>query len=138
MSDQVIETIMRDFIGALFKPDLDKVFPLCAEDVDWVSPQGTFTGKDGVKHYWSWLARTNYDLTCTDSGLGITVKGDKAAYEHVIGGKFRGIKCQTPVMCAYEFKDGKVQHLRTVFDRLALAQQVAKGWLPKSIVNSAW
>lgn len=136
MSDQNVENVVRDFVGALFKPDLDKVLSMCAEDVEWVTPQGTFQRKDGVKRYWTWVTATNSDLTYSDSGIRVMVQGDKAVYEHVIGGKFKGMKWQIPVMCAYEFKDGKVQHLRTVYDRLALAKQAAKGCFAKRIVNS--
>ena len=38
-------------------------------------------------------------------------------------------------MCAYEFSDGKIKEVRAAFDRLSLAQQAAKGWLPKMLVN---
>ncbi len=38
-------------------------------------------------------------------------------------------------MCAYEFSDGKIKKVRAVSDRLLMAQQVAKGWLPKMLVN---
>jgi hypothetical protein len=36
----------------------------------------------------------------------------------------------------YEFSDEKIQHLRTVVDRLSIAKQVAKGWFAKRIMNS--
>jgi len=36
----------------------------------------------------------------------------------------------------YEFSDEKIQHLRTVFDRLSFAKQVATGWLAQKAVNS--
>jgi len=39
-------------------------------------------------------------------------------------------------MCAYEFTDDKIQEVRTVYDRLLIAKQVAKGWLAKRLVNS--
>ena len=38
-------------------------------------------------------------------------------------------------LCAYEFKDGKIQRLRTVFDRLVMAQQAAAGWFGRMAVN---
>ena len=136
MSDQNIESMVRDFVGALFGLELDKMLSMCAEDVEWTAPHGTFQGKDGVKRYWTWVTKTNSDLTCTDSGVGVIVADDKAVYEHVVGGTFKGMKWQVLTLCAYEFKDGKVHRLRTVFDRLALAKQAAKGWFPKIMVNS--
>ncbi len=39
-------------------------------------------------------------------------------------------------MCAYEFTDDKIQEVRTVYDRLLLAKQAAKGWLPQMLVKS--
>ena len=39
-------------------------------------------------------------------------------------------------MCAYEFSNDKIREVRTVYDRLLIAKQAAKGWLPKTLVNS--
>jgi len=39
-------------------------------------------------------------------------------------------------MCAYGFQEDKIKSLRTVYDRLSLAKQLAGGWLPQWIVNS--
>ena len=39
-------------------------------------------------------------------------------------------------MCAYEFRDGKIQEVRTVYDRLSLLKQSATGWLESKIVNA--
>ncbi len=136
MADQNVETSMREFIGALFKPDFDKIVGMCAEDAVWNAPQGTFRGKSEIKRYWTWVTKTNANLKCVDSGFGIMAQGQKAFYEHMVSGTSKGMRWQVPVICAYEFKDGKVQHIRTVFDQLAVAKQAAKGWLPRMIVNS--
>jgi hypothetical protein len=39
-------------------------------------------------------------------------------------------------MCAYEFTNDKIKEVRTVYDRLLMAKQAAKGWLSKTLVNS--
>ncbi len=39
-------------------------------------------------------------------------------------------------MCIYEFKNDKIQNLRTVYDRLAQAKQAAKGVIAKGAVTS--
>ena len=38
-------------------------------------------------------------------------------------------------MCAYEFSNDKIREVKTVFDRLLIAKQAAKGWLPETLVN---
>jgi hypothetical protein len=39
-------------------------------------------------------------------------------------------------MCTYEFKDGKIQRLSTVYDRLSILQDTADGWLQTMLVNA--
>jgi hypothetical protein len=38
-------------------------------------------------------------------------------------------------MCAYEFEDGKIQEVRTVYDWLTLLQQSATGWLESRVAG---
>jgi len=38
-------------------------------------------------------------------------------------------------MCAYEFSGEKIKNVRQVSDRLLTAQQVAKGWPARWLVN---
>ena len=137
MSKENIENTMRDFIKALYATkDIEKALSLCTEDADWVTPQGTFRGKEEFKRYLKWMLDISPDMACTDSGVGIIVNGNKAVYEHLVSGTIQGMQCQVPVMCAYEFSNGRIQHIRTVLDRLGMVKQAAKGWLPKIMVNS--
>lgn len=136
MSNENIENIMREFVGALYKRDLDKALSLCAEDADWVTPEGTYRGREEIKRYWTWVMQINSDLACKDSGIGIIAQGNNAVYEHLVSGTTNRMKYQMPVMCVYEFSDGKIQHIRTVYDRLIVAKQAAKGSLAKWLVNS--
>ena len=39
-------------------------------------------------------------------------------------------------LTVYEFKGDKIKRMTTVFDRLALVKQTAKGWLTRMAVNS--
>ena len=39
-------------------------------------------------------------------------------------------------LCIYESKGSKFQHLRTTYDRLSIAKQLAKGPIAKTAVNS--
>ena len=42
----------------------------------------------------------------------------------------------SPEIVAWEFDGDKIKRIRTVSDRLLIAQQAAKGWLPKLMVKS--
>jgi hypothetical protein len=65
------------------------------------------------------------------------VKGNKAVSQYNLVGKTKdGMKFEVPGVCLYEFKDEKIQQHTTIFDRLLLVKQVAKGIAAKRIVNS--
>ena len=134
MSEEKVKSIMHDFVGAMAKRDVEKGVSLCAEDVAWSLPEGK--GRKEVKRYLEWLAQSTADLTVADSGIGIMVQGNKAVYEHVWKGTVRGMKWEGPYICVYEFSDEKIQNIRTVYDRLSIAKQAAKGWIARTIVNS--
>ncbi len=136
MSEEKIESVMRDYIAALVKRDVEKALSFFAEDATLVTPEGTFKGKEELKRYLTWSAQSVPDLTVTDAGIGIMVQENRAVYEHVLAGTIEGVKCEWLGMCVYEFSDEKIQHLRTVHDRLSTAKQVTKGWLAKRIVSS--
>lgn len=135
MAEEKIPSIMRDFVGVLAKGDVEKVLSFLTEDAVWVNPNGTFKGKEELKRYLTWMAQGMQDSTITESGNGIIVQGNKAFFEHVVAGTIEGMRGEVLAMCAYEFKDGKIQEVRTVWDRLSMGKQVAKGWLAKWIVN---
>ena len=63
------------------------------------------------------------------------VQENKGVHEDVIAGTMEGMKFEGLAVCVYEFSDEKIQELRTVYDRLLMAKQVAKGWLAKTVVN---
>jgi len=136
MSDEKIAGIMRDFIQALGKKDLEKVLSLCADDAVWVTPEGSFKGKGELKRYLTWFFDVGQNLKVTESGNKIIVQGDRAFYEHIISATYRGVRTECLAMCAYEFSGEKIQQMRTVQDRLSIAKQAAKGQLAKWLVNS--
>jgi len=136
MAEAKIESIMRDYIKALSDKDIDKVLSFCTEDAIWITPLGTFKGKEELRHYLTWTAQSMPDLSIKETGIGIIVHGSKAAYEHVFSGTFQGMKWEVLAMCAYEFSGDKIQNIRTVFDRLSLANQAAQGWMAKKAVSS--
>ena len=63
-------------------------------------------------------------------------QGDKAFFEHSISGIMQGEKAEYLAMCAYEFSDDKINKVRTVFDRLSIAEQASSKWIEKKFVNT--
>lgn len=127
MAEGKIEGIMREAIEVFNKKEVEKVLSFFAEDAAWVAPEGTFKGKEELKRYLTWLFECNPDLTAIDAGIGIMVQENKAVHEHIFRGTFRGRKWKTPVICVYEFSNEKIKEVRSVYDRLSMARQAAKG-----------
>ena len=136
MSDEKIVSIMRDCFGAMEKGDVEKGLSFWAEDGVWITPAGTFKGKEEVKRYLTWMAESMQDVKITETGNGIIAQGDKAFIEHNIAGTFQGMRVEVLAVCAWEFSNGRIQRMSTVMDRLSMARQGAKGWLAKWLVNS--
>ncbi len=136
MAEAKIENIVRDYAKALSDKDIDKALSFCTDDAVWVTPQGTFKGKEELRHYLSWMAQSMPDLLITETGIGVIAHGNKAVYEHTFFGTFEGMEWEVLAMCAYEFSGDKIQNLRTVFDRLSVAKQAAQGWMAKTAVDS--
>ncbi len=135
MTNEEIANIMRDFGQTMAKGDVEKTLSFFTEDAVWVEPNGTFKGKDELRSYLSAQAKSMEDKTVTETGNGIIVQGDKAFFEHVLGATVQGRRAEFLAMCAYEFSNGKIKEVRATYDRLLIAQQAVKGWLPKMLVN---
>jgi len=135
MAEEKVESIMRDCVKAIEQGDVEKALGLLTDDVTYSIPQGSFKGKEEVKRLLTWMTQTMSGVKVTESGNGIIAAENKAFYEHDIEGTVEGQRVKYLAMCAYEFKDGKIQHLRTVFDRLTMAQQAATGWFARMAVN---
>jgi hypothetical protein len=118
------------------KGDVEKALSFFAEDATYVVPEGTFKGKEELRRYLTWTARSTRNATLAETGIGLLARGNQAAYEHVLEGTVEGVKCRWLALCAYELSDGKIQSLRTVCDRLSLLQQAAEGWLEKTIIGA--
>ena len=108
MAEEKIKGIMRNLVKAMVKKDVDKALSFLADDADWVTPMGTFKGREEVKRYLTWMTQSIPDLAIKESGIGITAQGDKAFYEHVLEGTLEGMKLEVLAMCAYEFSDEKI------------------------------
>jgi uncharacterized protein (TIGR02246 family) len=136
MNDEKISGIMRDLIKSLEANDVEKTLSFFTDDGVWVNPNGTFKGKAELRRYMTAEAQTMKDVKITETGNKIMVQGDRAFYEHDIAATIEGKRVEGLAMCAYEFSGDKIREVRTVYDRLLMAKQAAKGWLPKKLVNS--
>ena len=135
MTEEQIASTMRDLIKSLETGDVEKTLSLFAEDGVWVNPNGTFKGKEELRRYLTNSAQLMRDMTVTETGNKIIVQGNKAFYEHLISVTLEGKRAEGLAMCAYEFTNDKIQEVRTVYDRLLMAKQAAKGWFPRTLVN---
>ena len=136
MSDEQIKAAIRGFIKSMIDGDVTKSLSFLAQDVVWVAPQGTFKGSAEVQKYLTWMKQVAKDYKITENGIGILVQGNNAAIEHNIAATTNNMKWEIPALCVYEFKDDKIQNIRSFYDRLAQASQVVKGVIPKMAVNS--
>lgn len=127
--------IMREFVKAMAAGDVEKTLAYFSEDAVSVDPYGTYKGKEAIKRNLTTMSTNMKDMKVTETGNGIILQGDKAFFEHVLSGTFQGKKFEMLAMCAYEFSGDKIKNVRSVYDRLLVAQQVVKGWPAKPFVN---
>jgi len=136
MSEEKLVSVIRDFDEAYTRRDVKKTLSFLTEDVVWVSPEGTFKGKEEVKRLLTWSAQRTRELKSREAGIGIMVKENKAVYEYVIEGiTADGMNYEAPGIDVYEFSGEKIQQLRYLLDRLTVAKQVAKGWFARKVVK---
>jgi ketosteroid isomerase-like protein len=142
MSEKKIESIVRDFGEAFVKRDVEKMLSFFAEDAVWVSPVGTFKGKEELKHVLTWDTQIMPTVKSRRSGIGIMIKENKAVTEDISEGEYEGKKYEVPAITVFEFSDDKIQHIRLFYDKLSIIKQVTMqyegvtGWFAKSLVNS--
>jgi len=136
MAKEEIIRIIRNFKDALNKKDIEESLSFFTEDADLVDPNGVFKGKEEIKNYFKWILETSPDHKSIESGVKIIAEEDRAVYEHILEGSYEGMKYKILVLCIYEFKGDKIQHVRSTCDCLSLAKQVAKGQIAKTAVNS--
>ena len=144
MYEEKLVSIVRDFAEAYAKRDVEKMLSFLTEDVVWVALEGTFKGNKEVKRYLTWEAQittqrnTQRRTRARDAGIGIMVKGNKAAYEWVIEVSTSDGRRLYEVsgISVYEFNGEKIQKHGMYYDRLSTAKQMAKGWFEKMIVGT--
>jgi ketosteroid isomerase-like protein len=136
MNEEKRKNTVRKFLAALEERDVEEVLAFLTDDATWITPAAKHEGKDAVRRYLAWEFETVPSLSISETGAGLMVQGNQALIEHTLAGTIRGEPCEWLGMCAYEFCDGKIQEVRTVFDRLTLVQQSATGWLETKMVDA--
>ncbi len=143
MSEEKIVSVIRDFVEAIVKQDVEKALSFLAEDVVWVQPEGIFKGKEEVKCLLAWLPKSFWysQLKIRDAGFGILVKGNKAVYEQIIEGISAHKRTfEAPAISIFEFNGEKIKQYRTLCDRMTLGKQACGeqhigGWIDKKILR---
>ena len=135
MPEEKIPSIMREYVKTMSDGDVEKSLAYFTEDAVWVSPFGTAKGKDELRRFTAWMYDQMKDIEVKECGNGIIAQGNKAFFEHELSSTMEGKRVTGLAFCAYEFEGDKIKNVRTTYDRLSMAQQAVKGWLPKMMVN---
>ena len=135
MPEEKIATIMRDFVKVMAEGDVEKTLSFFTKDAEYICPNGTFKGEEELRRLITVQSQTVQDMTVAETGNGIIVEGNKAFFEHIIGGTTQGKRAEVLAMCAYEFDGDKITSVRSTYDRLIMAKQGAPGWLAKIMIN---
>jgi limonene-1,2-epoxide hydrolase len=141
VSEEKIESIVRDFGEAFVKRDVEKMLSFFSEDAVWVSPVGTFKGKEGLRRVLTWDTQIMPTVKSRRSGIGIMVKENKAVTEDISEGWVEGKKYEILAVTVFEFSGDKIQHIRLFYDKLSIIKQVTMqytgvtGWFAKRLIN---
>jgi len=134
MARKGAKSIIRDFVEAFNRKDVETLGSYFVEDATFIRPEGTFKGREEIKRYYRWLF--NQYVKITFGEVNLVVVGKKAFLELLSeGDRPDGMKQRLPALMVFEFTGDKVQEVHDYYDRLLIAQQLSKGWLGKMIVN---
>jgi len=135
MADEGTETLARDFLKALQARHVEQILALFSDDGTWIAPEGTFTGKASIGAYLDWQFNRGQDFKITECENGVVVEGNRAFIEHTIAFTLQGGRAEYVALSALELKNGRVKRIRTVYDRLSLERQIARGPLSRWAVD---
>ncbi len=135
MPDEKHVSMILELAGAFETGDLDKMLSLFTDGITIINPFGTFEGKAEAERFLSWNLKNVKIEKISEEGIGILVEGDKAFYDHKVVCKLEDTPVEFLVMSSYEFSNGKFKLWRQIFDRLSIAEQTAKGFLPQKAVG---
>lgn len=137
MSADIFANVIAEFIGSTTSNNTERALSLCAEDVTWIVPEGMLSGRQEIKEYLNRLKDLNRDLEIKGTGIDLIIEGNEAIYEYVFKGTSKeGVPWTVLAFSTYEFNGNKIKRMTTVFDRLAMVKQTAKGRLIQMAVAS--
>ncbi len=136
MTEEQIKGAIRGFLKALVAGDVKQASSFLSADAVWTEPNGVHKGSAEIGTYIGKVNKVVKDYKITETGLGIVVQANTGIIEHNLAGVTDGRKWEVPAMCIYEFKNDKMQSIRTFYDRLSQAKQAAGGIIAKTAVNS--
>ena len=136
MSEENYESVIRDLARSFETGDLEKMLSLFTDDITFVNPFGTFEGKAETERFLAWNLKNVKTEKINEEGIGIIVQGDKATNDLKVICTIDGAQAEFLAMSSFEFSNGKIKLWRQVYDRLAIAEQTARGFLPKKTVGT--
>lgn len=137
MSAETLSNIVADFVNSIAANDIDRTLSLCTDQTTWIVPEGTLSGKNEIKQYIIRLNDLNQNIEIKDTGIGLIIRGNECVHEYIFKGTTsEGMPWTVLALSIYEFNGNKIKRIITVFDRLALVRQTAKGRLVQMAVNS--
>ena len=114
MSDNKFEEMIRDYVDALEKNDINRALSFFSDDAVWYNPKGVYTGTKELTEYLTWLFAILSDMKFVDDGIGVMVQGNKGVYQHILECTVRGSKKKVPTFCTYLFNGRKCEIHRTI------------------------
>jgi limonene-1,2-epoxide hydrolase len=134
--------VIKDFDAAYEARDVDAMLEFFAVDADLTAGPGTFRGKDEIAQFLRWDVGLSPTIRKRQIGVGVVASGRAVITENVIEATYEGIPYEHPITTVYELADdGKIQHMRAYYDKLAIDQQVTsrlpglQGWFARRMVN---
>lgn len=114
MTEKKFEVMIRDYVDALEKNDVDRALSFFTNDAVWSNPKGVYTGTKELTEYLTWLFKTLSDMKFVDDGVGVIVQENKGIYQHILECTIRGSKIKVPTFCTYLFDGRKCEIHRTI------------------------
>ena len=123
MSEKKFEEMIRDYVDALEKNDVNRALSFFSDDAVWHNPKGVYTGTKELTEYLTWLFAVVSDMKFVDDGVGVMVQGNKGIYQHILECTVRGTKKRVPTFCTYLFNGQKCEIHRTIkADEISLSR----------------
>jgi|GEM_PF-6684794 len=138
LTDAKVEDIVRNFVLAIVDQDVEKGLSYLAADAQLFAPEGAFEGKEDVGQYLNWLIdrESKVEVVDDEEGVGVITEGERASYECLIRGLFKGVEDIAANFVFQLREDGKIKRIRVIYDRVGVIDDMAHGWLGRRVIGS--